>query len=110
MNKERITDAELSEIRERADKDTGSVADYGPGTLSLRREIVRQDVPKLLAEIERYRESVKGIKEKIELNDERIRELKSEPQYYDPKGKIDTMNGQAHGLETALEIIGSDSE
>src|SRR5690625_2230760 len=55
MNKERITDAELSEIRERADKDTGSVADYGPGTLSLRREIVRQDVPKLLAEIERLR-------------------------------------------------------
>ena len=131
MNKERITDAELSEIRERVDKATAGnwkLADTTDGawllddadmiiagTFERIEDAIfsahaRQDIPKLLEEIGRYRESVRGIKEKIELNDERMRELKREPQYYDPKGKIDTMNGQAHGLETALEIIGSDSE
>ena len=55
MNRERITDAELSEIRERADKATEGVADYGTEVLSMRREIIRQDVPKLLTEIDRLR-------------------------------------------------------
>lgn len=58
----RLTDEELMEIKERAEKATegNPIRDFD--LLFARSEIVREDIPKLLAEIEQLRESLEMCK------------------------------------------------
>jgi len=73
-------------------------------------EELNEKIDELYSRNKRYRVSVEKIKRKIESNDERISQLSTEPQFHDPSGRINTLNGQAHGLETALELLEDDSD
>jgi|SRR5690625_78318 len=73
-------------------------------------EELNEKIDELYSQNNRYRMSVEKIKRKIASNDERIIQLSTEPQFHDPRGRISTLNGQAHGLETALELLEDDSD
>src|SRR5699024_10099865 len=73
-------------------------------------EELNEKINSLWIQNKRYRMSVEKIKRKIASNDERIIQLSTEPQFHDPRGRISTLNGQAHGLETALELLEDDSD
>lgn len=60
--RERMTDEELAQIKERAEKATEGNPLRDFDLLFARSNLVREDIPKLLAEIERLRESLETCK------------------------------------------------
>src|SRR5690625_7293338 len=72
-------------------------------------EELNEKIDELYSRNKRYRVSVEKIKRKKESNDERISQLSTEPKYHNPTRRINTLNEQAHGIETATTLPAAES-